>query len=56
MSLSRLHIDSFRNIASAQLQLGDGLNLIYGQNGSGKTSILEAIYFLGMGRSFRLKI
>lgn len=53
MSLSRLHIDSFRNIASAQLQLGDGLNLIYGQNGSGKTSVLEAIYFLGMGRSFR---
>ncbi|MCE9679659.1 DNA replication/repair protein RecF [Shewanella sp. AS1] len=53
MSLSRLHIDRFRNITNAQLQLGDGLNLIYGQNGSGKTSILEAIYFLGMGRSFR---
>ena len=53
MSLTRLHIDSFRNITSAQLQLGEGLNLIYGHNGSGKTSILEAIYFLGMGRSFR---
>jgi DNA replication and repair protein RecF len=53
MSLTRLHIDTFRNIASAQLQPGHGLNLIYGQNGSGKTSILEAIYFLGMGRSFR---
>ncbi len=53
MSLTRLHIDSFRNITTAQLQLGDGLNLIYGHNGSGKTSILEAIYFLGMGRSFR---
>ena len=53
MSLSRLYIEQFRNIQSAQLQLGTGLNLIYGQNGSGKTSVLEAIYFLGMGRSFR---
>jgi DNA replication and repair protein RecF len=53
MSLSRITIGSFRNITSASLQPGDGLNLIYGQNGSGKTSILEAIYFLGMGRSFR---
>ncbi|MBB1437721.1 DNA replication/repair protein RecF [Shewanella sp. SG41-4] len=53
MSLSRINIGSFRNITSASLQPCDGLNLIYGQNGSGKTSILEAIYFLGMGRSFR---
>ncbi len=53
MSLIRLKIDTFRNIDSAQLLPGDGLNLIYGLNGSGKTSILEAIYFLGMGRSFR---
>ena len=53
MSLTRLSIEAFRNIVSAQLLPGTGLNLIYGQNGSGKTSILEAIYFLGMGRSFR---
>ncbi|NKF51862.1 DNA replication/repair protein RecF [Shewanella sp. WXL01] len=53
MSLTRLNINSFRNILSAQMQLADGLNLIYGENGSGKTSVLEAIFFLGMGRSFR---
>ncbi|GGQ25824.1 DNA replication/repair protein RecF [Shewanella litoralis] len=53
MSLSRITIGSFRNITTASLNPSDGLNLIYGQNGSGKTSILEAIYFLGMGRSFR---
>ncbi|MBR9728859.1 DNA replication/repair protein RecF [Shewanella intestini] len=53
MSLTRLNIDSFRNILSAKLTLSEGLNLIYGENGSGKTSVLEAIFFLGMGRSFR---
>ncbi|MGI1970487.1 DNA replication/repair protein RecF [Shewanella baltica] len=53
MSLTRLNIEAFRNIQSAQLIPAPGINLIYGQNGSGKTSILEAIYFLGMGRSFR---
>ncbi|MCL1143849.1 DNA replication/repair protein RecF [Shewanella gaetbuli] len=53
MSLSRLSITSFRNILTADLNAGSGLNLIYGKNGSGKTSILEAIFFLGMGRSFR---
>ncbi|GIU05665.1 DNA replication/repair protein RecF [Shewanella glacialipiscicola] len=53
MSLTRLNIEAFRNIQSAQLMPAPGINLIYGQNGSGKTSILEAIYFLGMGRSFR---
>ncbi|PMG74884.1 DNA replication/repair protein RecF [Shewanella sp. 10N.286.51.B7] len=53
MSLTRLNIAQFRNILSASLTPASGLNLIYGENGSGKTSILEAIYFLGMGRSFR---
>ncbi|WP_133405221.1 DNA replication/repair protein RecF [Parashewanella tropica] len=53
MSLSQLHIHQFRNIKSARLQFDAGLNLICGENGSGKTSVLEAIYFLGMGRSFR---
>ncbi|ABE53300.1 DNA replication and repair protein RecF [Shewanella denitrificans OS217] len=53
MSLQRISIESFRNIAAANLLPSEGLNLIYGHNGSGKTSVLEAIYFLGMGRSFR---
>jgi DNA replication and repair protein RecF len=52
-TLSRLVLTGFRNIDEASLQLSPGFNLIYGNNGSGKTSLLEAIYLLGMGRSFR---
>lgn len=44
---------SFRNHAHINLKLGEGLNVIYGENGSGKTSILEAIYALSLGRSFK---
>lgn len=53
MSLERLGIESFRCIERAELELDDRCNLISGQNASGKTSLLEAIFFLGRGRSFR---
>ena len=52
-TLARLAITGLRNISEASLDPGLGLNLIFGSNGSGKTTILEAIYLLGMGRSFR---
>ena len=42
-----------RNIHQVKLQLSPGINLFYGENGSGKTSLLEAISLLGLGRSFR---
>lgn len=44
---------SFRNHSHIQLNFGPGINIIWGKNGSGKTSILEAVYLLAMGRSFR---
>ncbi len=57
MSLSRLLIKDFRNIAHADLALAPGFNFLVGANGSGKTSVLEAISTLGHGRAFRsLKI
>lgn len=40
-------------MAEAELAFGPRLNLIHGPNGSGKTSILEAIFLTGRGRSFR---
>lgn len=53
MSLVRIDITGIRNIQQASLVLNPKLNLIVGQNGSGKTSVLESIYFLGSARSFR---
>jgi len=51
--LSRIDIADFRCIEAARLEFGSGCNLIEGPNGSGKTSLLEAIGFLSRGRSFR---
>ncbi|MFP1952601.1 DNA replication/repair protein RecF [Lonsdalea quercina] len=53
MALTRLLIRDFRNIESADLALIPGFNFLVGANGSGKTSVLEAIYTLGHGRAFR---
>jgi DNA replication and repair protein RecF len=53
MSLERLGIEDFRCIERAELEFDARCNLISGQNASGKTSLLEAIFFLGRGRSFR---
>ena len=53
MSLSRLNIDAVRNLHSVRLAGLAATNVFYGENGSGKTSILEAIHLLGMARSFR---
>lgn len=52
-TLTKLNLTNFRNIRSASLNPGDNINLIYGKNGSGKTSLLEAISVLAHGRSFR---
>jgi DNA replication and repair protein RecF len=51
--LKQLSISHLRNIPTAKLDNLARINLITGMNGSGKTSILESIYMLGMARSFR---
>jgi DNA replication and repair protein RecF len=55
VSLLELVIDDLRCIERAELELHPGHNLIWGGNGSGKTSLLEAIFLLGRGRSFRTR-
>lgn len=53
MSLIRFQCTDFRCIERADLELSRGYNLVIGENASGKTSVLEAIAYLGRGRSFR---
>ena len=53
MQLSHLKIRDFRNLVDVELEPCAGANLIFGQNASGKTSLLEAIYYLSHLRSFR---
>ena len=55
MTLAELRIEDLRCIETAELQFGSGINLIFGANGAGKTSILEAAFLLGRGRSFRTR-
>ncbi len=53
MHISQLQVEHFRNLENQAVPLSPKINLITGNNGAGKTSLLEAIYFLGRQRSFR---
>ncbi len=53
MTLTELTLRNFRNYEFAKLELDPGVNLIVGDNAQGKTNLLEAIGYLGSGRSFR---
>ena len=51
--IRRFKVSNFRCLENADLELSPGFNLIYGANASGKTSLLEALAYLGRGKSFR---
>ncbi len=53
MKLDYLQIREFRNYQDARLEFHPGVNLIVGSNAQGKTNLLEAISYLGSGKSFR---
>ena len=55
MSISQLSLTDFRNLQSITLDFHPSVNLISGDNGSGKTSLLEAIFILCQARSFRTR-
>ena len=53
MKLNELYLRSFRNYEELSLSFDPGVNLIVGRNAQGKTNLLEAIGYLGSGKSFR---
>jgi DNA replication and repair protein RecF len=53
MKLDKVQICHFRNIDDLSLVANKNLNVFLGENGSGKSSILEALHYLGFARSFR---
>jgi DNA replication and repair protein RecF len=55
MTLQRIQVSDFRCLHSAELEFDPKFTLISGPNASGKTSLLESIYVLGRGRSFRTR-
>ncbi|OED39116.1 hypothetical protein AB833_16375 [Chromatiales bacterium (ex Bugula neritina AB1)] len=53
MELTSLDVASVRNLSQLHIEPSAGINVIYGDNGAGKTSLLEAISILATGKSFR---
>lgn len=52
MKLTTLQVTNFKNITHASLEFSDKLNCLLGDNGMGKSNLLDAIYYLSMGKSF----
>ena len=53
MLVEQLYIAGFRNIEAANVVTDKQVNIFFGKNGSGKTSILESLFYLGRAKSFR---
>ncbi len=53
MRVERLWLSDFRNISRMELELGPDTNIIYGENGQGKTNLLEAVWLFTGAKSFR---
>jgi DNA replication and repair protein RecF len=53
MRVVRLRLRDFRSYTSADVALGDGITVVHGRNGAGKTNLLEGVYFACTGRSCR---
>lgn len=55
MRVKKLALDGFRNYEFESLDLDGGINVISGRNAQGKTNLLESVYMLSCGRSFRTR-
>jgi DNA replication and repair protein RecF len=55
MVLKKLKYQGFRNLTDGELEFTDDFNFVIGKNGAGKTNLLEAIIYAGLGSSFRIR-
>ena len=55
MVLTKIELTNFRNYKTYQFTPNEGLNIITGSNGIGKTNLVEAIYYLNLARGFKNK-
>ena len=55
MNLKNISLRNFRNFLFAEADLDSGVNVFLGENAQGKTNLLEAIYYLSCGKSFRTR-
>ena len=53
MRIDRIGTTSFRNLTALDISFSSGANVFYGENGSGKTNLLEALFVICLGRSQR---
>lgn len=56
MHIKNLNLHNFRNYAHQNVEFQQGINLLVGSNGQGKTNALEGIYYLLTGKSYRVKL
>ena len=55
MKVTRLDLSGFRNLKDVEFFPDEGINVIYGENGQGKTNIIEAIWLFTGFKSFRTR-
>ena len=53
MPIEKIEMINFRNHEDTAFDFSPGINIIWGENGSGKTSIIEAVHILSNGKSFK---
>ena len=53
MFVEKINLSNYRNIQKLNLKLSPHINVLFGENAQGKTNIIESIFFLSSGRSFR---
>ncbi len=56
MAISKLELKNFRNFSKKEIDFGEGTTVIVGPNASGKTNILESLFLLSTGKSFKAKV